>query len=671
MSKGHILFADNVKRFLNARAELLEDAGYTVVKASSPQEARQMLEEARVQLAILDIRLVDDTDEEDVSGLTLAKEPAFRPIPKIILTGFPDYEDVRDALGPVVDGLPPAVKYVVKEEGAEVLISAIEEAFAQHVRINNDLVIRWGARGELTPHHLASLMIEKGESEHLDARAGELEDLLRRQFYDYDQILLDRILTRRAQRLLLAIFAHPTEGPERQFVVACGARAQVLQEAERHSSLVPALEGEGATALQGSSEMIHFAAAAYRLGGCDLGETSTLAEFYGRKPTDLVLQAMENLFGRTLQPWHADGYEERAQSIGDLCQAWLGVDSTELAQGQLDQIAEDICRAALATGLKGMGLEPHRLTYRSGSGSSHSYPSPSACLYQASTSLKAPALHGLCHGSLDGQSVLVNEAGQTWVVDFARTGSAPLIKDFVSLEAGIRFGVLRGAGLNERHELEKRLLGMAHLEDAVDSKGLSSEAEKALLAIATIRAQAAAVVGREPEPYLLGVLLQAAKHVMAYSPQIRYVKDEMAVFVHALLCVSMVGHRLLAWKDPGQQLPAQATSALWVDEPNLQVWVEGRPVEMTPQGYRLLKYLYDRANQLCQRADIARDVFDMDFEGLHPAEKKDAERHTINSAIRRLRVDIEPNPSKPKYIVTVRGMGYKLVLGSIPLEGDS
>jgi DNA-binding response OmpR family regulator len=61
----------------------------------------------------------------------------------------------------------------------------------------------------------------------------------------------------------------------------------------------------------------------------------------------------------------------------------------------------------------------------------------------------------------------------------------------------------------------------------------------------------------------------------------------------------------------------------------------------------------------------------MDFEGLHPAEKKDAERHTINSAIRRLRVDIEPNPSKPKYIVTVRGMGYKLVLGSIPLEGDS
>lgn len=120
-----ILFADNDPRFLKVRKEFLEKEGFQVIPATDPIETKRILEEGRVELAILDIRLIDDTDGRDISGLTLAKETA-RSVPKIILTGFPTWEAVRDALGTDLDGLPPAVDFISKEEGPEAMLRAVD-----------------------------------------------------------------------------------------------------------------------------------------------------------------------------------------------------------------------------------------------------------------------------------------------------------------------------------------------------------------------------------------------------------------------------------------------------------------------------------------------------------------------------------------------------------------
>lgn len=124
MAKATILFADNDPDFLRTRSEFLEQEGYLIVPANNPTEARRKLEAGGIDLAIVDIRLESDDDEKDTSGLTLAKEVA-RRVPKIILTGFPSYEYVREALEPRLDGLPAAVDFVVKEEGPEALLQAI------------------------------------------------------------------------------------------------------------------------------------------------------------------------------------------------------------------------------------------------------------------------------------------------------------------------------------------------------------------------------------------------------------------------------------------------------------------------------------------------------------------------------------------------------------------
>lgn len=122
-----ILFADNDSDCLRTRSEFLEQEEYRVIPALNPTEARRVLERGGIDLAILDIRLEDDDDEKDISGLILAKEVA-RSVPKIILTGFPSHEYVREALRPQLEGLPAAVDFVAKQDGPEALLRAIRKA---------------------------------------------------------------------------------------------------------------------------------------------------------------------------------------------------------------------------------------------------------------------------------------------------------------------------------------------------------------------------------------------------------------------------------------------------------------------------------------------------------------------------------------------------------------
>ena len=77
-----ILFADNDPDFLSTRREFLEQAGYDIILASTPAEAEKHLLHGKIDLAILDIRLKDDGDEKDTSGLVLAREVALL-VPKI------------------------------------------------------------------------------------------------------------------------------------------------------------------------------------------------------------------------------------------------------------------------------------------------------------------------------------------------------------------------------------------------------------------------------------------------------------------------------------------------------------------------------------------------------------------------------------------------------------
>ena len=121
MSFAAVFIADNNHYHLSSYQEHLETRNCAVYTATTPEEAQHKLEsELQIDVAVIDIRLRDDGDEKDVSGLELAK---LRPdIPKIILTAYPDYQTTRTALK---RHLPIAHEYLAKREGLPKLMATI------------------------------------------------------------------------------------------------------------------------------------------------------------------------------------------------------------------------------------------------------------------------------------------------------------------------------------------------------------------------------------------------------------------------------------------------------------------------------------------------------------------------------------------------------------------
>lgn len=94
---------------------------------------------------------------------------------------------------------------------------------------------------------------------------------------------------------------------------------------------------------------------------------------------------------------------------------------------------------------------------------------------------------------------------------------------------------------------------------------------------------------------------------------------------------------------------------VWVDVEAGEVWVDGKPVEpLTNLEYRLLLLLYGHLNKICDKYQIVQAVWGEDYID----EVYDA---SIEKLVSRLRHKIEPDPANPRYLLTVRGRGYKLV----------
>jgi DNA-binding response OmpR family regulator len=89
-----------------------------------------------------------------------------------------------------------------------------------------------------------------------------------------------------------------------------------------------------------------------------------------------------------------------------------------------------------------------------------------------------------------------------------------------------------------------------------------------------------------------------------------------------------------------------------VDFQNLQLRVGDKIVQLTVMEADLLRYLVGNAGHPVSRKAILQDVWN-----LH----EDTDTRAIDNFIVRLRRYIEPKPSKPRYLLTVRGLGYQFV----------
>ena len=89
---------------------------------------------------------------------------------------------------------------------------------------------------------------------------------------------------------------------------------------------------------------------------------------------------------------------------------------------------------------------------------------------------------------------------------------------------------------------------------------------------------------------------------------------------------------------------------LVIDQQKRKIMVKGNRVELTPKEYDLLQLLISHPGKSYSREDLLNIIWGYEFSGYE---------HTVNSHINRLRSKIEPDFSKPKYILTTWGVGYR------------
>jgi two-component system KDP operon response regulator KdpE len=97
--------------------------------------------------------------------------------------------------------------------------------------------------------------------------------------------------------------------------------------------------------------------------------------------------------------------------------------------------------------------------------------------------------------------------------------------------------------------------------------------------------------------------------------------------------------------------PVFTSGELTVDLMRRLVTVAERPIQLTPTEYDMLKFLITHAGKVLTHGQILRQVWGRGYE---------QETHLLRVNISNLRRKLEPDPTRPIYILTEPGVGYRL-----------
>ena len=105
--------------------------------------------------------------------------------------------------------------------------------------------------------------------------------------------------------------------------------------------------------------------------------------------------------------------------------------------------------------------------------------------------------------------------------------------------------------------------------------------------------------------------------------------------------------------DAAESTPRLKFADLELDEDSHEVWRAGKPVQLSPTEFKLLRYFMGNANRVLSKMQILDHVWDYDFRG---------DTGIVESYVSVLRRKVDS--AEPRLIHTLRGVGYVLRLPS-------
>jgi two-component system, OmpR family, alkaline phosphatase synthesis response regulator PhoP len=111
-----------------------------------------------------------------------------------------------------------------------------------------------------------------------------------------------------------------------------------------------------------------------------------------------------------------------------------------------------------------------------------------------------------------------------------------------------------------------------------------------------------------------------------------------------------IDHERLVFKD------------VQIDFTSMEATRAGKPIPMTAQEFKLLRYLAGSPERVISREELLNEVWGYQN---YPSTR------TVDNHILRLRQKLEPDPANPRFFLTMHGAGYKFVPGNAANEKDN
>ncbi len=565
-----ILIVENNPDHLRPRKKLFERQGWQVLTADNPEDAWEILTNGWVHLAVVDLRLIDDDEPNDLSGLDLAKntDPV---IPKIMWTAFPSWEAANEALGLGSNGISRAVYFVDKAEGFEALLEAAEKAFAHRAKINTSLVIEAEPGASLRDLVLQIKAYRNLPDSRIDTMAEELEDVLRKLFFDSEHLTLKH-LTPGAGGSGVVQVQPTTAGVEGEYVIVkFGQRDNMLKEIGNFMRYVQPYAGRHTTALVGDKEeTLSFGAARFSLVGHSGGEPRSFNAFYRQASVEEVQRVLGFVFGSACTRWYA-GKRDWADPELDHRPERFGAGrlrdrkdvlavTFEEQKGLDPKVKRNELKEALAKGFEGKVLfnsqfrqvdeSQFEVTFSNPPEKILSLPDPIHFIETKRSEFPLPAYWAITHGDLHSGNILVDEEEHAWLIDFYKTGWGPALRDFAQLEAAIRLELLETNNLRALSYFEEACLKPRRFNQKIDLDnnvfGLE-ELNKAIQAITYLR-ELVMKVAETPDmkEYYIGLLYHTLK-LSTWEGSPTQEREFEVRQRHALISAGLICDRLLRW----------------------------------------------------------------------------------------------------------------------------
>jgi CheY-like chemotaxis protein len=534
--QGRILIVDDDPKWCEQLVETLQKNGLLAEAVSSVSEALNVLNWALFHVLVLDIRM-DRNDESNKEGITLLRELDERglgePIKVIMLSAFGTIDRMRTAFKEY-----EVADFLLKDNNftEDVLLESILGVFSKHVHINLALDVNWPPRINT---ELAVLNLEvsgvrvKRNTPLQNQMALELDDLICRLFNDAESVGVQMLPSGRSGTGVLRMQPYySTGGVGNEVIVKFGEREKIEQEYTNFRKYVqPFIGGGRSTNVLDVRRTPHLGGIIYSLLGTNSDKLIDFGTFYEHADMLQIEHALNQLFNDTCNSWYVNRHPLHPLNLID--------DYLPMSRYPRKKIEQTLSKQ-----IKYMQGK-HRFFFNSLSHIERSFTNPLVDMDRLS--VVRPAYTCITHGDFNQFNLLVDDAGNMWLIDFQDTGKSHILRDIAMLDAVVRFQLLQAdeATLEERLQMEEALCSIKRFSQvhllAQRFQTTRPELTKAYASIVQLRMLAHQLIKHNlvddlSEYYF--ALLYCALNTLCFS-SLQQIQRE-----HALLSASLLVDRL-------------------------------------------------------------------------------------------------------------------------------